>query len=390
MKYINQVDFFYRFLQVFFKHSLTLLIYYFSAYKLNPSAYGEAIYFISIATLVLMFSDFGVSGSVTKYVAQEKIENSKIGNSVTKIIAIVFSLSIVVLFLIGLVIQFNIISKSSTNHLFLLFPFILFTSLGSVLDGYFVGKKSFRTLFKVNLIYWVVAVWSNYILIEYYGFNGMLLCLSFNSIILFALLLFFFLRKERITKTWVQSEVGEVLKYGVIIGLASLSYFLYTRVDIFVLEHYSYVEERGHYEIINRLFAIIVIPFTILGQVLAPRIAKSNSQGDLTEVLKFFKKIVLVVFLVGVVISLTLLGLVPFVLEEFLEKYNTPSFNSILKILVAVVPLKLVGIIATIGFITPIGAAKITTIVTLVFANSLHLLGNPKYALPTANSSDTS
>ncbi len=360
---VDHRDFIYRALQTFLKHSLTLFIYYFSAFVLSPETYGQAVYLISIAAFILLFCDFGLSASITTFVAGGREWNgidSKKGLS-----KIVILLSAFAALVLAVVFAFYWFTDQLDSNILYLFPYIFLTPLNSVLDGYLMGIRNFKKLFQINSIYSALAFVSSLLLIRELGLTGVLLSFSVNAGILFLTLVFF--NSRLLTFSIVEVKVRGVLSYSLLLGVSSLSYFLYTRFDVFILEHYGYLEEIGHYEIINRLFMVLVIPFVILGQVQAPKIAEKTAHYAYQEIRSHFLKLMLGVFILGVIVALGLLLLVPVVVREFLPAYHTEDFMEINRVLVAILPLKFAGVLLTIGFVTPTGFAKMTSIATMIF-----------------------
>ncbi len=366
---IKKGNFLLRALQVFLKHSLTLFIYYFSAFVLSPDSFGEAVYYISIASFVLVFCDFGISASITKYISGKEFTESKYkeGQILSKV---VFQLGVYSLIVISIfVIIFNLIEIGSLSvnksALYLLLPYIFFTPVISVFDGYLVGKSSFKLLLKINALHWVFSMLITFILVKHLLFEGVMISLSVNSFILFVLFVFFHITE--LSPKIKSVKIDGIFSYSIVIGLSSMGYFLYTRFDVFVLKYFGYTQEIGFYEIINRLFAILVIPFAIFGQVQAPIVSSYRTSSSAKSIYSYFKKTLGVVFLIGVILSISLYITFPLLIEVFMSDLDKEKFVLINNVLVCVLPLKFVGVVSTIGFITPLGKAKITTFVTLIF-----------------------
>lgn len=364
---VSASDFLYRFAQTFFKHSLTLFIYYYSAYKLDPEIYGKLIYYVSIAAFILILCDFGISNSTSKFIAELKDESEdKLKAIFSSVLFFVFLLSIILCLLSFWLLNTPLFDdKVSLIEFSILIVYLVITPLNSVIDGFFMGKKAFNILFKINATHWLITIITNYLIINLYGYYGALVCFSLNSLIF--ILVFLFYEGSLIVKQLDLSIVKSIFRYSLFIGISSVAYFLYTRFDIFVLESFSYIKEIGYYEIINRLFTVLIIPIAIVGQVQAPRIAYLNSRKEIRLISQHFKKSIFIVFIFGIVVSILFYYGLPPLLNLFLSDYYNNDFSHILTILLAVVPLKFVGVLMTIGFITPTGFAKITMYVTIIF-----------------------
>lgn len=363
---IKKLDYIFRLLQTVLKQSLMAFIYFYAAYKILPKEYGEVIYLLSVAALLLLFCDFGISPSMMKYIAEsdreEPVEKPKV---LGKVLIILFCITLSVLLLFYFFIEvFSFKIVRINYNTFFLIPYIIFTPLNSALDGYLVGKKKFKPLFIVNFLAWLICIPLTYYLINTFYTSGVLIGISTSAVIYFLLYLVVWAKDAERGK--VNSSVKPIFSYALILGFSSFAYFLYTRVDIFVLKSFAFVEEIGYYDIVNRVFALLVVPFAIFGQVKAPNVARHRERSD-KEFVKDFKKTFVYVFIAGMVIAILLYLLLPILIQHFLPQFYTDRMKLIFIILLGVVPLKFCGVVSTIGFITPSGFARITMYVTFIF-----------------------
>lgn len=360
-------DFIYRFLQTFFKQTLTAFIYFYAANQLDPNLYGQGIYYISISSLLLIFCDFGISTSVTKFIAENKYKCEILIDKVfSKTIILIFILTSTILTIFIVLNESKIFQIQSINQtIYTLSPYIIFTPVNSSIDGYLLGKRKFLTLFKINLLYFIISIGVNFFLIKNYMLNGLLLTLSINATTLFAI--YIFTIRKKISISLPDKSIRQIISYSIIIGITSISYFLYSRIDIFILKYFSFTSEIAYYEVINRVFSIIIIPFAIYGQVLSPKLAEIFTNKQTETVINFYQKNIICFLAIGIAISGMLYLTLPFIIQTFYPAYYNKNFITIMIILLGVLPLKILGVISTIGFITPSGYAKITMKITFIF-----------------------
>jgi O-antigen/teichoic acid export membrane protein len=152
----------------------------------------------------------------------------------------------------------------------------------------------------------------------------------------------------------------EIIKYSVIIGATSVLSFLYTRVDVIILKQFGFLVEIGYYEIVNRIFTMIILPFFILGQVIAPNITKAYAQKKFEEVMTRFRKHLSLTLALGVIASLALLFLGPVIIKIIFSKYFTAETIMVLQLLLLTLPLKAASATIAQGHTNATGNANIS------------------------------
>jgi len=98
---------------------LGVIFYFGFAYILGPEKYGNAIYLISIATIIPTFSRFGLSLSVITFGAKKEIELEKSANLLAFVVAIITSLILVLIdpFVALLAFSYTIFQMQIGNYL---------------------------------------------------------------------------------------------------------------------------------------------------------------------------------------------------------------------------------------------------------------------------------
>jgi O-antigen/teichoic acid export membrane protein len=160
--------------------------------------------------------------------------------------------------------------------------------------------------------------------------------------------------------------LSEILRYSFIVGVASTSYYLYSKADILVLERFGYIEEIGYYEIINRIFELMFMPFVLLGQVMSPGITKFYVNKNFLRVRDRFKKLFITIVPIGLLLGFSFYFCMPFFLKYFFPQYYVSEMLISLSILSFLIPFKIWGTFQTQAFIIATGKAKIIAVSTLV------------------------
>lgn len=354
-------NFIWRALQIGGKQGITFAIFFMSAYFLTPESFGLYSYLMALVGLFIIFCDFGISSATSKYVAEYKAKKSKDLNK------ILFSVSIAIIGLATIISLFIIFFGGYIfeEHKFLLYfiPYLFLFPLTSVLDGVYRGLKEFKKLSIITLIFGGVSLIASYFLIKNYLLIGAII--SQNLLFLLLAISLFIFRKEskfKINKN-ILKKIG---KYSLIIGLVNIAFFMYSKIDILILKQFGYVIEIGYYEIVNKIFLILFLPAVILGTVIAPNITRHITNKNYSIIKIKLKKYFFFFLFGGVVLSILLYFIFPLGLKLFLPEYYSPTFLTILNILLILLPFKLWGVFLTNGFITPGGFAKIIAVTTLI------------------------
>jgi len=327
---------FWRALQTGAKQGTSFLMFFISAYYLSPQELGIFSYMMATIGLLLIVCDFGFSQAVTKYITELKVKKSE------NLDKVLFSVSAVIIGLASLVSIFVIlfgknIFKEYDLILYLL-PYLYFAPLSSVADGVYRGLQKFKKLSIINLIIAAVSLLASYLLIKNYKLTGAII----SQNLLVGLLTIALLFSSEIIKFKFDKDITlKILRYAFTIGFINILYFLYTRADILILKSYNYTAEIGYYEVVNRVFKLIYLPFTIIGQVIAPNITQIYTQKNYVKVKNKLIKYVTIFVSFGIVMAPALYLGLPLLIHNYFNKYFTSATISMLKILSILVPLRI-------------------------------------------------
>ena len=238
-------NFIWRFIQIGAKQGTTFLIFFIAAYFLVPEELGLFSYLMAVIGLLMIACDFGFSPATSKYVAEEKTKGSKSLNN------ILFSISIVVIGIATVISLFIIFFGKyifEEYSLLLYFvPYLFFTPLSSVADGVYRGLKDFRKLSIISIVVALFVLPISLFMIEIHGLIGAIIS---QNMVFILLTIGLFLFRRDIKFSFDKVITKKILKYSLVIGITSLMFFLYTKVDILILKYYGFVAEIAYYEII--------------------------------------------------------------------------------------------------------------------------------------------
>jgi O-antigen/teichoic acid export membrane protein len=355
-------DYMWRSLQVFGKQGVTFLIFILCAKLLDPHSFGIYNYILAIIFLLIVFSDFGVSAATSKYVAEYNATDKE------KLKLVVFNSSLIIVGLAAILSMLTLIIgplylKEKYIYALFLLPMLFIVPMTSLYDGVYRGLRKFKLLSLISLSVGLISFVIVYYLIKMYGLVGALISQN-----IFYLLLFLALAMgHREYRLKLSNEViKDIGKYSLMIALSTIVFFLYTRVDIIVLGHFGYVEEIGYYEIINKLFLLLVLPFNLLAQVVAPEVASLNAMKRLDRIKQKYQRYLIFMAITVTIYTLIIYFIFPATIKLFLKAYFNEVMILSFTILIFLLPFKLWGAFQTQAFIISTGHAKITVLVYTV------------------------
>lgn len=347
-------NFIWRCLQLVGKQGIITLIFILCARLLTPYDFGIYNYALAIIFFLITFGDFGISAATSKYVAEYH------GSNKNKLKAVPFNSGIIIL---GLTLIISILTiligpwylKDKYGYVLWLLPLIFIAPMTSLYDGIYRGLKKFKLLAIISLIVGTCSLSFVYILIKNYGLTGALIAQDLFYLILFLALGFGY---REFHFKWNRDVMKEVGRYSIIVGFVNAGYFLYTTMNSIILGKFGYIAEVGYYELINKVFLFITLPFSIMGQVIAPDITNLASKNNFNQIRKKFKITIFILLLLGIILSILLFLFLPFVLRTYLTKYSTPEFNVMFNLLLFTLPLTVVSGTMSQGFTVAAGKAK--------------------------------
>lgn len=356
-------NFIWRFLQIFGKQGITFLIFIICAKLLSPYDFGIYNYILAIVFFLIVFGDFGISLATSKYVAEYYIIDKK------KLRLILFNSGIVILGLSLIIMLLTVVFGKyflNEKYIYVLWtlPLFFFAPMTSLYDGIYRGLKRFKRLAIISLITGFFSLGYVYYLIKNFGLVGALVS---QNIFYLSLFLVLALDYKEFDFIFDKEIVKKITRYSLWIGLSNIGLFLYTRVDIIILGQFGFIEEIGYYEIINKIFIMLLMPITLLATVVAPNTTKNFALKKYNYIKEKILKESLFLFITGLVIAVFSYLIFPYVFKVFLYGYNLILLMQILTFLLFLLPIRFFSSYIIIGYITPGGFAKISTFTILLY-----------------------
>lgn len=359
LQYLKHQDtinnFIWRTLQIGSKQGIIFIIFIICAKLLSTYEFGVYNYIFTIIFFLIMFGDFGISTATSKYVAEYNIINKE------KLKCVLFNSEIIILSLTTLITIITLIIgpvylKDKYTYFLYLLPLIFLIPLTSLYDGIYRGLKRFKQLAIIFLIVGLFSLIFIYFLIQKYGLIGALISQNLFYLILFLILS---LNYKEFNFKLNKNVIKEVGKYSFVYGLAIMGNYLFIRFGILVLGHYNYIEEIAVYELLNKIFMIFVLPFTILGQVVAPNFTISYTKNEYGVIYKKLKQYTICFFIIGIILGSLFYFIMPELIKVFFPKYYNQIFFNIFILSLIIFITNIWAATVDAGIIIPTGYASL-------------------------------
>ena len=356
-------NFIWRSLQVFGKQGITFLIFILCAKLLSPYEFGIYNYALAIIFFLIIFGDFGISTATSKYVAEYNVTDKN------KLKSVLFNSGIVILVLTLIITLLTILIcplylKDKYIYVLYLLPLIFLAPMTSLYDGIYRGLKRFKQLAVISLIIGIISIPMVYFLIKSYGLIGALIS---QSIFYFVLLIGLGLGYMEFSFKLNKSVMKEIGKYSSILGVENLGMLLQTRIDVLVLGAFGYFLEISYYEVSNKIFLVMSIPFLIFSQIIAPNIVVDFSKSDNKLIKEKIKIYLLTSLILGLILAIITYFAMKMIIPIYLSDYNNPIFYIYLIIFLIIFPIRVAGTILVNSFMVMTGHAKFLAYNNLIF-----------------------
>jgi len=158
----------------------------------------------------------------------------------------------------------------------------------------------------------------------------------------------------------------EIVKYSLFVGLASLGYFLFTRMNTIILGSLGYLVGVSYYELINKVILFILMPFTIFSQVISPKKTKLFIENK-TTTFNSYKKNILNSFIISTMVAIAISYIFPKILNIFLKQYFVTDVIIGMNLLLILFVFEAVMTVASVGFGTSTGHANLNMKILIIF-----------------------
>ncbi|MDO8514328.1 MAG: oligosaccharide flippase family protein [bacterium] len=319
-------DVFWRMLQVASQQGIVLFLFILCGRFLSPNDFGIYNYTLAIVLFLVMFGDFGISLAASKYVAEYNATNRE------KIASIPFNAGLAIVGF-GVVISALVFLfgprylGSHFQTILYLLPLVFLTPLVSLYDGIYRGLRQFRYLTAISSGISIVFAPLAYYLVKFHGISGALLAQDIFYLLLFVGLCIGY---RQITFQFDTETIKRLLKYSIIVGIGSVGFFFFGKIDTIFLGSFGYIPEIGYIEILNKIFGVLGTFPLILASVIGPTIAGLYAKNEHDSLKKKLDKYILLSFCIAVVGSVLFLLFGKYLIEFAFPKYYDATMLSII------------------------------------------------------------
>jgi O-antigen/teichoic acid export membrane protein len=258
------------------------------------------------------------------------------------------------------------------KYLIYLLPLVFFVPLTALYDGIYRGLKRFKELAIISLITGGIAIGLVFFLVNQFGLVGALLSQNVMYLIYFSILA---IRYGKFSLKFDKKIMKEIGSYSIAFGIATLGFYLFSRINVLILGKYNLLEEIATYELLNRIFTIYLLPFNILGQVLAPYVTELFALKKFKDVKKNYFKLVKVLFGLSVLFIPVAMLVTTLIVKWFFPQYDTEMFTALLLPIVLTYCKSVFSAPLNAGFIVATGEAGIMTVMN-IFVGAINIAGS--------------
>lgn len=283
-------NFVWRLLQTVGKQGTSFVLFLIATYFLSKEDLGIYSYVFSFVNLLAIFADFGISTATSKYVAEYNTVNKE------KLPRVFFNSTLLILVISLIVTAVTLLWGERWvgeyyPYLLIILPLVFFSPMTALYDGIYRGLKKFKELSVISLLTGGISLVVVFFLVYQYRLTGALLAQNFLYITYFIILALRYNGFELKVDRKVLNDIG---RYSLAFGIATLGYYLFSRINLIILGRYGYFEELATYELINKFFTVYLIPFSIVGQVIAPTLTETFALKKFDQVRRLYKQFVLI------------------------------------------------------------------------------------------------
>ena len=358
----NLTPFLWRLTQVLFKQGTTAIMFFIATYFLTKEDMGVYAYVSSMLLLLALFTDFGISTSTSRYVALYNSEDKEKVKRIFFNVSLVILVATVVVLVIFILLK-DILSVQYPDYLLLTLPMIFIYPMTSLMDGIYRGLKEFKKLALFTILNSIVGIGGAYLLVTNFGLNGTVVAplLYFSSYLIILLIAYRgyqFVLDRKIVK--------DVTTYAMYFGIAALGHYLFSKMNVLILGSQNLLEEVAVYELLNKINTELLLPFIVLGQILAPNVVEDFSKKRFENIQKQFRKN-LVLTLLAAIIFLPLSILITFVaVNLFFPIYSGDILQSLLLPVALTFSTAVPVVVINTGMITSTGHGKLMAIQNII------------------------
>ncbi|MCK5505697.1 MAG: oligosaccharide flippase family protein, partial [Thermodesulfovibrionia bacterium] len=259
---------------------------------LGAGGVGEVLLALSLYRISSQIAKFGMEETLMRFVPLyiEQKDDARLKGTIYFAIKFCLMMSIVFILLILLLSRFISISIFHSTMLLTLLPVIAIALpagvireiIGGVLKGY---KDTYRALLPESFVAPTVRI-GVFLFLTFKGISPLYAVIAFVTGEILALLLslkFLSKRMAEIRSVKKQCENKRILKVAYTIIFASMSMYLFTQTDLWVLGILMSTKAVGIYGIAAKLVFLVYFPMFALGAIIPPIFSSTHASGNREE-----------------------------------------------------------------------------------------------------------
>jgi O-antigen/teichoic acid export membrane protein len=352
-----------RLTQILFKQGTTAVMFFVATYFLPKRDMGIYNYISSVLLLLALITDFGISTATSRYITLYNTQDKK---KVKKVFfnssLLIFTASVLVM---GVIFFFRdkLFPEIYSEYLLYALPMVFIYPMTSLMDGIYRGLKKFKRLALFTIANSVVGISASYFLVTSLGLLGAVISpLVFFTFYLLLLIVFYKGYSFKLEKKILKDIVG----YSFFFGVAALGHYFFSRVNILILGSYDLLEEIAVYELLNKIYNELLIPFIVLGHILAPMVVELFARKEDRKMTALFKKLLKYLLLSVVIFVPVSMLLSYFGISIVFPIYSGEILNTIILPVTLTYAVAVPVVVINAGMITSTGHAKLMAIQNVV------------------------
>jgi O-antigen/teichoic acid export membrane protein len=309
---------------------------------LGPEGRGLYAAILVVPMLIISFAELGIKRSTIYHVGKKLYKEEDIVSAL--IVTVLFTSTIGVV-ICAFFFFFND-NPEFTLPLIILavfrIPLRLFRKYAG---GFFLGKQQFNRSIFLNWLFVITytATIVLFLLIFKMYVLGALISLVISNLIVSIVALFYLLRSNPVKLSGELKVALGLIKLGLVYAVAIFIMKIHTKIDIYLLNELSSLDQVGYYSISSRLAEKWQIPFSIGGIIIAKSANAKNHSLMNANIAKLFR----VTFLFGTLSMLVLFFVAPFLVPLLYGGAWTPSVEIVQYILPGILMLILAKVMGT-------------------------------------------
>jgi len=300
--------------------ALALIIY--AARILGAEGYGQFTFALAFASLLMIFSDLGLSTIVTREFAREK-ENK---NEFYSLISLKILLALATFIIITVISLFFVGSPEIRSLIVIVGLFLLMNSLTDIAYAFFHARQKMEYAAWLEVIQMVLMVSLGiFVLFRFPSPQNLGYAYFFSAVVsLTAAFLFFNLKIFAVKLKWNTAVWKKFLNMSWPLAFIGLFGVVYSYTDSVMLGYWNMFEETGWYNAAQKIALAGLIPMGLIGAAFYPALSKfsKESKEKLQKVWNFELEIMIALALPLVVGGMIL---APKIIHSFYSIEFSPS-----------------------------------------------------------------